>query len=70
MIYDHYYTYIKRYERDEGEVFMDGVYNPYMKSKKSAPNVPHSNKREKGSMPNSPLSLQKIRLWNGRDDWI
>jgi len=34
MTYDHYYTYIKRYERDEGEVFMDGVYNPYMKSKK------------------------------------
>ena len=59
MIYDHYYTYIKRYERDEGEVFMDKVYNPFMKSKKCAPNVPHDDKREKDSAPNSLLSLQK-----------
>jgi len=37
MIYDHYYTYITEYERDEGQVFMDKVYNPFMKSKKCAP---------------------------------
>ncbi len=45
--------------RFEGEVFMDKVYNPYMKGKKRAPFVPHNDKREKDSAPNSLLSLQK-----------
>lgn len=59
MIYDHYYTYIKGYERNEGEVFMDKVYNPYMKSKKSAPFVPHNHKRGKDITSNPLLSLEK-----------
>lgn len=48
MIYDHYYTYIKGYERDEGQVFMDKVYNPYMKkNEKLVPNLSHNDKEGK-----------------------
>ena len=48
MIYDHYYTYIKGYERDEGKVFMDKVYNPYVKkNEKPVPFLSHNDKRGK-----------------------
>jgi len=41
MIYDHYYTYIKQYDRDEAKIFMEKVYNPYMEKEKNVPFVSH-----------------------------
>ncbi len=55
MIYNHYYTYIKGYERDEGKIFMDRVYTPRTKrDEKSTPFLPH---KEKGEMDNEPNPL-------------
>ena len=42
MLYDHYYSYIKDYQSEEGLKFMERVYNPIMaKEEKSTPNLPH-----------------------------
>jgi integrase len=49
MTHDHYYTYIKGYERDEGKIFMDRVYTPSIKTdEKSTPFLPHISKGEIG----------------------
>lgn len=48
MIYDHYYTYIKGYERDEGKIFMDKVYNTHAgKDEKCVPFLSHKDERGK-----------------------
>jgi len=58
MIYEHYYTYIKDYERDEGKVFMERVYLPETKkSAKSTPILPQEEVRGKGNEPNPLISL-------------
>ena len=52
MIHDHYYTYIKDYERDEGKIFTESVYTPAMKkNEKSTPFLPHNDKGEIGWIP-------------------
>ena len=46
MIYEHYYSYIKNYQSDDGQKFMEKVYNPIMKNpEKSTPNLPHQEKK-------------------------
>jgi integrase len=58
MIYEHYYTYIKDYDRDEGKVFIERVYLPeMMKSGKSTPILPQEEVRGKGIEPNPLISL-------------
>jgi len=54
MIYEHYYSYIKNYQSEDGQKFMGRVYNPIMKEpEKTTPNLPHQEKKEISSMPNS-----------------
>jgi integrase len=55
MIYDHYYSYIKDYQSEEGQKFMERVYNPIMaKEEKTTPFLPHKDKRGIGRTPISP----------------
>jgi len=61
MIHEHYYTYIKDYGRDEGNVFMERVYLPGMgKCEKPTPNLPHHDKRASGGSPNALLSVDNF----------
>jgi len=49
MIYDHYYSYIKDYPSEEGQKFIERVYNPIMaKEEKTTPFLPHKDKGEIG----------------------
>ena len=50
MIHEHYYTYIKDYDRVEGKVFMEPVYLPGMiKSEKPTPILPPEKIKGKGT---------------------
>ena len=57
MILERYYSYIKNYERDDGEAFMEKVFMPSRnkdgdgqvdkeKSKNLSPNLPQKEKRK------------------------
>lgn len=67
MILEHYYSYTKSYQRDEGIAFMDNVYNPSVKktattpdedekSENFTPNLHQTKKREATVFSNFPLS--------------
>ena len=47
MIYEYYYSYIKNYQSEDEQKYMERVYNPIMKeAEKTTPNLPHQEKRE------------------------
>jgi hypothetical protein len=53
MIYEHYYSYIKNYESEDGRKFMEKVYDPIMKEpEKTTPNLPHQERKRIGVIPN------------------
>ena len=39
MIFERYYSYIKDYQHQGGDAFMENVYNPVMKSPEDAPDL-------------------------------
>ncbi|MFO8163929.1 MAG: site-specific integrase [Desulfatiglandales bacterium] len=61
MIYEHYYSYIKNYQSEDGQKFIERVYNPIMKeNEKTTSNPPHQQERGVSLQPNSLESLNKI----------
>jgi hypothetical protein len=53
MIYEHYYSYIKNYQSEDGRKFMEKVYDPIMKEpEKPTPNLPHQERKRIGVIPN------------------
>lgn len=67
MILEHYYSYIKNYQRDDGSAFMEKVYNPSLKeinktsdedekSENFTPILHQTKKREVAVFSNFPLS--------------
>ena len=70
MIYEHYYSYIKNYQSEDGQEFMERVYNPIMQeAKKSTPNLPQQEKGEL-ALPLTIFNYWQNRTASGRDDWI
>jgi integrase len=54
MIYEHYYSYIKNYQSEDGQKFIERVYNPIMKeNEKTTSNPPHQQERGVSLQPNS-----------------
>jgi len=42
MIYEHYYSNIKNYQSEDGQKFIERVYNPIIKGpEKTIPKLPH-----------------------------
>lgn len=73
MIFERYYSYIKDYQHQGGDAFMENVYNPVMKSTEDAPDLrgrfedftPNLHQTEKGELvdeANSPITLKKRNL--------
>jgi integrase len=47
MIFERYYSYIKNYQSEDGQKFLERVYNPIMENvEKTTPNLPHHQKEE------------------------
>jgi len=73
MIFERYYSYIKDYQHQGGDAFMENVYNPVMKSTEDAPglsgkpeeftpNLPQTEKGKLADEANSPIILKKRNL--------
>lgn len=73
MILERYYSYIKDYQHQGGDAFMENVYNPVMKSTDDAPDLsgksedftPNLHQTKKGELAaeaNSPITLKKRNL--------
>jgi len=53
MIYDHYYSYIKNYQSEDGQKFIERVYSPIMKeNKKTTSFLPQQQKEGIRLQPN------------------
>ena len=53
MIYEHYYSYIKNYQSEDEQKYIERVYNPIIKeTEKTTPNLPHQEKKGISVMPN------------------
>ena len=61
MIFERYYSYIKNYQSEDGQKFMDTVYNPKTKEREKAPPLlPHQKNPEACFFTNTPELLKEI----------
>jgi hypothetical protein len=61
MIFERYYSYIKNYQSEDGQKFMDTVYNPKRKEgEKVTPFLPHQKKAGAYFFANTPELLKEM----------